>query len=553
MQSGAINESFSDIWGEFVDLVNGRGNDTAGVRWLLGEDLSIGAVRSMSNPPAYGHPDRMGSSNFYCGTADNGGVHWNSGVGNKAAYLMVDGGTFNGYTISGIGINKTAQIWYQVQTQMLTSGSDYQDLHDALAQSCNSLVGTAGITAGDCDQVRRAISATEMNRQPSGCAVPHAPVCDQFGFNSQFNGEANNWTFVYGTWYTGANVLYTYGEINKMASIARTGIFGDLDYSVNMKRSGCSNCANGIIIRGKPLLINDANDWINQYFFHYSNDGLYQVYKMVDGSIPVILRPWFPSPAINTGNAWNTLRVVAEGSNLFFFINDDLVWSGSDNSLSSGQVGITMYRDASSSGNELQVDWATLTGGTPMPLFFDNLESGPGKWTSAAIVGNNEWYYEYGYATSGNHMLYGWNQPLIGDYFVRMASNTALPAGKSAYLHFNHAYDFDNIYDGGVIEYSVNNGPWLDAGGLITHNGYNGTLSSSFGNPLGGRAAFVAESYGYRSTRLDLTSLAGQNVRFRYRIGTDSSVSNLGWFIDDVRIYACRLNPTYIYLPLIIR
>lgn len=51
-QSGAINESFSDIWGEFVDLENTGGTDTAEVRWLLGEDLpGIGAIRDMAHPP----------------------------------------------------------------------------------------------------------------------------------------------------------------------------------------------------------------------------------------------------------------------------------------------------------------------------------------------------------------------------------------------------------------------------------------------------------------------------------------------------------------------
>jgi hypothetical protein len=70
---------------------------------------------------------------------------------------------------------------------------------------------------------------------------------------------------------------------------------------------------------------------------------------------------------------------------------------------------------------------------------------------------------------------------------------------------------------------------------------------------LGGRNAFVAESWGYRSTRLDLTALAGQNFRFRFRIGTDESVSNLGWIVDDVRIYTCALQKTEIYVPLLVR
>ena len=162
-ESGAINESFSDIWGEFVDLTNGRGSDTAADRWLVGEDVSVGAGRDMQNPPEYSDPDRMGSPYYYHGPNDNGGVHTNSGVGNKAAYLMTDGDTFNGYTVVGLGLTKVVRIFYEVQTNILTSGADYYDLHNGLFQACSNLVGTGGITVDDCQQVRNATLATEMD------------------------------------------------------------------------------------------------------------------------------------------------------------------------------------------------------------------------------------------------------------------------------------------------------------------------------------------------------------------------------------------------------
>ncbi len=552
MQSGAINDSFSDVWGEFVDLTNGRGNDGTGVLWLVGEDLPIGAIRSMSNPPAYGDPDRMGSANYYCGTGDGGGVHTNSGVGNKAAYLMVDGGTFNGYTVTGIGIAKTARIWYEAQTRLLTSGSDYQDLHDALSQACNDLVGTAGITTADCEQVRRAISATEMNRQPSGCAVPHAPLCDQYGFDSQFNGDASGWFSYYGNWYFDSAYLYTEGVADASSSAGTGASFGDLDYSVRMRRYGCNTCGNRILIRGTPLPLDPGQRWYSYYMFQYTRDGYYSVWKRVAGGSSAALQDWTASPAINTGDAWNTLRVVAEGGRLSFYINGALVWSGTDYSLSFGRVGIGMYRDASSTGNLLQVDWATLAGGTPLDLSRSDFETGFGEWNSGALQGDDEWYHVNGYATSGVHSIYAYDQPTIADYYAAINA-VALPAGQTAYLHFQHVYDFESNYDGGVLEYSANGGPWTDAGSLITHNGYNGTLSSSFGNPLGGRSAFVRESYGYYSTRLNLDSLRGQNLRFRFRVGTDSSVDNLGWVIDDVRIYTCVEHAHYAYLPLVLR
>ena len=90
-QSGAINESFSDVFGEYYDQSNSQGNDTAGVKWLLGEDISgLGALRSLSNPPAFNDPDKMTSSLYIKDASDSGGVHTNSGVNNKAVYL--DGG-----------------------------------------------------------------------------------------------------------------------------------------------------------------------------------------------------------------------------------------------------------------------------------------------------------------------------------------------------------------------------------------------------------------------------------------------------------------------------
>ena len=125
----------------------------------------------------YGSPDRLRSVLYYLGEDDNGGVHVNSGINNKAAYLMVDGGTFNGQTVQPLGIIKTAKIYYEAQTNLLTSGSDYEDLYNALFQACQNLVGTSNIFAADCDEVRKATLAVEMNLQPIAGFNVEAPLC----------------------------------------------------------------------------------------------------------------------------------------------------------------------------------------------------------------------------------------------------------------------------------------------------------------------------------------------------------------------------------------
>lgn len=178
-QAGAINESLSDIFGEFVQQSDSTGTVTPATKWLLGEDLSIGAIRKLSDPTAFGDPDKMTSSNYATAIGDRGGVHTNSGVSNKAAFLMTDGGTFNGKTMTGLGKTKVAKIFYEAQTNLLTSGSDFLDLYNALYQACQNLVGTSGIVSSDCQQVRNATDAVEMNLQPVPGFNPEASVCPE--------------------------------------------------------------------------------------------------------------------------------------------------------------------------------------------------------------------------------------------------------------------------------------------------------------------------------------------------------------------------------------
>ncbi|HEU5103728.1 MAG TPA: hypothetical protein VFU22_32150, partial [Roseiflexaceae bacterium] len=173
-------------------------------------------------------------------------------------------------------------------------------------------------------------------------------------------------------------------------------------------------------------------------------------------------------------------------------------------------------------------------------------------------AGKNTWYYpatpnpldpDLVYATSGKNNFWGYDQgsnsniPAVpADYSIAMTRDVAIPAG--AHLHFRHAFELERdttgVYDGGVVEYSDDGGgTWNDAGPLFSENGYTGVIDAMSSNPLHGRQVFSGNSRGYYSSRLDLSALAGQDVRFRFRIGTDQYVDALGWFIDDIRVYTC--------------
>ncbi|BCY27933.1 M4 family metallopeptidase [Flavobacterium okayamense] len=139
-ESGAMNEAFSDIWGACIEHYGRTGSLTtprpASV-WLIGEDLG-NALRSMSNPNSKGDPDTYGGTFWYTGTADNGGVHTNSGVLNHWFYILSEGesGTNNApspdtYNVTGIGLDKAAEIAYLAERDYLTPNSTYLDARNA--------------------------------------------------------------------------------------------------------------------------------------------------------------------------------------------------------------------------------------------------------------------------------------------------------------------------------------------------------------------------------------------------------------------------------------
>lgn len=197
-QSGALNESYSDVWGETIDLINNYMDEgenlsvrttaacSGSLRWKMGEDATAfgGAIRDMWNPNCNGDPAKvLDAANYYCGTADAGGVHTNSGVTNHLYALLVDGGTYNGYTMTGMGFVKAAHLWWRAQKNYLTATSDFANFADALEASANDLIGVnlqglsttttpAGltgqsITLADVQNVKNGILAVQLRTSPA--------------------------------------------------------------------------------------------------------------------------------------------------------------------------------------------------------------------------------------------------------------------------------------------------------------------------------------------------------------------------------------------------
>ena len=136
-QSGALNESMSDIFAILVDSSN----------WTLGEKIGLskqyypsGAMRDLSNPHNGGtklgdyswQPEHI--SEYYSGEEDNQGVHINSGIPNRAFYFIA--------SEPSVGKAKAGKIYYQALTKYLIPQSQFSDLRLAVIQAAKDLYGS---------------------------------------------------------------------------------------------------------------------------------------------------------------------------------------------------------------------------------------------------------------------------------------------------------------------------------------------------------------------------------------------------------------------------
>ena len=196
-ESGALNESFSDIFGacvEFQFQTDGRTNYPNKVDgtadWLLGEDcwLLSPALRDMRNPMntdtvgAGGEqPSRYQGTFWYYGSDDYGGVHYNGGPQNFMFYLLSEGGSGNNdginYTVTGIGITNAAQVAYRALTVYCVPSTDYQAVRDAWISAANDLNTNWGLSV---EAAWSAVGIASLGITPADQVVFDGPVGGPF-------------------------------------------------------------------------------------------------------------------------------------------------------------------------------------------------------------------------------------------------------------------------------------------------------------------------------------------------------------------------------------
>jgi thermolysin len=215
-ESGALNESMADVFGAMVESY-ARGGAITADTWKIGEQAYTpgtagDALRYMDDPhkapnsgfTADDDPDHYAER--YTGTADNGGVHINSGIGNKAFYLVAAGGTHHrsGVTVTGIGATKAAKIWYRALTYYMTSGTNFAGARTATLNAAADLYGSS---SAEYTTVATAWCAVGVGSCPGPSPTPTPTPTPGGGseliVNGSFEGSLSPWVS------SGSGAFYT--------------------------------------------------------------------------------------------------------------------------------------------------------------------------------------------------------------------------------------------------------------------------------------------------------------------------------------------------------
>ena len=184
-------------------------------------------------------------------------------------------------------------------------------------------------------------------------------------------------------------------------------------------------------------------------------------------------------------------------------------------------------------------------GTTPTAVYSYGFESGLNGWSLGAGSIGNTWADNTASFHSGAHSWKANDTGAVSDQRF-ISPSIALPSGQLPLtLQFWTKRDIEqsgatSCYDGAILEASTNAGAtWtqVNSAALLT-DPYTGLVSSAFANPLAGLQAWCGVQ-NWTNSIVDISSYAGQNAQFRYRLGSDNSVGHDGWYLDDVKVQSC--------------
>ncbi|WP_395375382.1 hypothetical protein [Marinicella sp. W31] len=175
-----------------------------------------------------------------------------------------------------------------------------------------------------------------------------------------------------------------------------------------------------------------------------------------------------------------------------------------------------------------------------------DFESGDQGWVTGSIQGVNTWALAGINVNSGVQSFHADNVAEVAQQTLE-SPDIAVPSGlDDVFLNFWHEpaneidADDSECYDGGILEISTDGGTTYTQVTSFLDGDYFGPIDAGFSNPLAGLNAWCGGSAVVGSrVAVDLAPYAGQTIKLRYQLSSDTSVANPGWDVDDVEVFGC--------------
>lgn len=286
--------------------------------------------------------------------------------------------------------------------------------------------------------------------------------------------------------------------------------------------------------------------------------GLATISSPANGAIGVATRPTFEWSA-NLGAAFELQIASDSGFNQLVYTTTVTGTSHEvSQPLNTSQTYYARVRASNACGTaswSAPISFSTLAepgdcpiGSTAVDLLLETFPGGslPAGWSTAGSTGAVGWVGSTAQAHEGGHSMFAQNVASATDQRLTMPP-VELPADAAAlYLNFQNWQRIESggstgCYDGGLLEFSTDRGTtWTPVQNEVMVREYDGTIPTGFSNPLAGLPAWCGDPRDqWERYSIDLSTWAGQSVQFRFRFGTDSSVSRVGWHVDSVNVRAC--------------
>lgn len=246
-EPGALNESFSDIFGTAIEFFARPSN----ANFRIGEDLTGGGLRNMANPNQHNNPDTYLGTNWYTGSGDNGGVHTNSGVQNFWYYLLTGGGSGTNdhgdpFSVSAIGITASSAIAFRNLTVYLGATSQYDDARFYAIQSAIDLYGAC---SNEMIQTANAWFAVGVGTPWSGTLDADFTTDDTLGCLTPYSVQFTN--------FSNSALSYTWdfgdgGTSNAVNPVHAYNLTGN--YTVTLIAEGCNNTFDTLVMPNRIVV-----------------------------------------------------------------------------------------------------------------------------------------------------------------------------------------------------------------------------------------------------------------------------------------------------------